>query len=97
MTDVRRRLPGTDLDFWSLAAAERAGLGDLGRLPMTVKVLLEMVLRQNASEVSVRALAGWPAPPAPEAEVAKARALCCSQGPEVQVGAGQTAAHVSHG
>src|SRR5258708_31906689 len=69
MIDVRRRLPGTDLDYWSLTEAERAGLGAVGRLPMTVKILLEMLLRGGASDVSVRALANWPAPPPPEAEV----------------------------
>src|SRR5215831_17346212 len=69
MIDVRRRLPGTQLDHWSLPEAERAGLGEIGRLPMTVKILLEMLLRDGASEVSIRALAGWPAPPPAEAEV----------------------------
>jgi aconitate hydratase len=69
MIDVRRRLPGTQLDHWSLPEAQRAGLGDIGRLPMTVKILLEMLLRNGAAEVSVRALARWPAPPPPEAEV----------------------------
>jgi aconitate hydratase len=54
-------------------AAKEAGLGDVTRLPKTVKVLLEMVLREAAtgevSEESVRALASWPNPPAPEAEL----------------------------
>jgi aconitate hydratase len=69
MIDVRRRLPGTELDHWSLPEAERQGLGDIGRLPMTVKILLEMLLRGGIAEVSVRALAAWPAPPRAEAEV----------------------------
>jgi aconitate hydratase len=69
MIDVRRRLPGTELDHWSLPEAERIGLGDIGRLPMTVKILLEMLLRGGVPEVSVRALAGWPAPPPADAEV----------------------------
>jgi aconitate hydratase len=73
MIDVRRRLPGTELDHWSLPEAERAGLGDIGRLPMTVKILLEMLLRGaeagTVSEASVRALAAWPAPPPADAEV----------------------------
>ena len=60
MIDVRRRLPGTELDHWSLPEAERAGLGGIGRLPMTVKILLEMLLRGaergSVSETSVRAL-----------------------------------------
>jgi aconitate hydratase len=69
MIDVRRRLPGTDLDHWSLPEAERAGLGDIGRLPMTVKILLEMLLRNAVPEPSVRALAAWPAPAGPDAEL----------------------------
>jgi aconitate hydratase len=69
MIDVRRRLPGTDLDFYSLSEAERAGLGEPGRLPVTVKVLLEALLRAGATEVSQRALAAWPAPPPAEADV----------------------------
>src|SRR5437660_7334903 len=69
MIDVRRRLPGTELDHWSLPEAERAGLGAIGRLPVTVKILLEMLLRGGVSEVSVRALARWPEAPPAEAEV----------------------------
>jgi aconitate hydratase len=69
MIDVRRRLPGTELDHWSLPEAERIGLGAIGRLPMTVKILLEMLLRGGVPEVSVRALANWPATPPADAEV----------------------------
>ena len=69
MIDARRRLQGTDLDHYSLERAHEGGLGDVARLPMTVKVLLEMLLRGNAPEVSVRALARWPAPAPPEAEL----------------------------
>ena len=69
MIDARRRLLGTDLDLYSLERAHEAGLGDVARLPMTVKVLLEMLLRGGSPEVSLRALARWPAPPPPEAEL----------------------------
>src|SRR5579884_790323 len=73
MIDVRRRLPGSEFEYYALERAHAFGLGDAGRLPMTIKVLLEMVLRVAArgmaSETSVRALAGWPTPPPPEAEV----------------------------
>jgi aconitate hydratase len=72
MIDLRRRLPGTGLDFISLPEAERSGLGDVGRLPATVKILLEMLLRgadRGVSEASVRALASWPAAPPPDAEL----------------------------
>ena len=70
--DVRRKLTGNDLDFYSLEAAEAAGAGDVGRLPMTVKVLLEMLLRDadegGASDTSIQALARWPQQPPPGAE-----------------------------
>jgi len=73
MIDVHRRLPGTDLDYLSLPEAERSGLGVIGRLPMTVKVLLEMLLRGTerggVSEANVRALAAWPAPAPAEVEL----------------------------
>jgi len=73
MLDLRRRLSGTQLDYHSLPEAERAGLGAIGRLPVTVKVLLEMLLRGAAqdgiSEANVRALAAWPAQPPPPAEL----------------------------
>jgi aconitate hydratase len=73
MAEALRSLPGTDLSYYSLEAAREAGLGDLGRLPMTVKVLLEMLLRQadrsSVNEASLRALAGWPAAPPPGAEL----------------------------
>jgi aconitate hydratase len=73
MIDVRRRLPGTEHDHCSLPEAERAGLGAIGRLPVTVKILVEMLLRAagrgDVSEASVRALASWPAPPPPDAEL----------------------------
>src|SRR5262249_14219471 len=73
MIDVRRRLPGTDLDYLSLPEAERSGLGVSGRLPMTVKVRLEMLLGGpeggGVSEATVRALAGCPAPAPAEVEL----------------------------
>ncbi|MDR0358965.1 MAG: aconitate hydratase AcnA [bacterium] len=73
MIDARTRLKDTQLDYFRLASAQEAGLGEVGRLPVTVKVLLEMLLREvaagEASESSVRALAAWPAPPPDDAEV----------------------------
>ncbi len=73
MIDARTELPGTGLDYYRLEAAKEAGLGDVARLPKTVKVLLEMVLRGAAageiSRESVRALASWPDPPSADAEL----------------------------
>ncbi len=71
--DSRARLPGTQLDYHRLEAAQAAGLGDVGRLPMTVKILLEMLLRDAAGgrgdEAGLSALASWPAPPPEPAEL----------------------------
>jgi aconitate hydratase len=73
MAEALRNLPGTDLSYYSLEAAREAGLGDPDQLPMTVKVLLEMLLRQakrsTVREASLRALAGWPAAPSAAAEL----------------------------
>src|SRR5919204_453695 len=72
MISARTRLQGADLDYYALARLADAGYGDPSRLPMTIKVLLEGLLRQaetgRASESSVRALTRWPEPP-PEAEL----------------------------
>src|SRR5207244_7861827 len=73
MVQGLRDLPGTPLSYFSLEAGQEAGLGDVGRLPVTVKLLLEMLLRQaersRVSEASLRALAGWPDASVPEAEL----------------------------
>ena len=73
MFEARRGLPGTDLSYHSLEAVREAGLGDVRRLPMTVKILLEALLREaertSVSEDSLRALAGWPEAPAEGAQL----------------------------
>src|SRR5919108_4406386 len=73
MISARTRLQGADLDYYALARLANAGYGDPSRLPMTIKVLLEGLLRQaetgRASESSVRALTRWPEPPPPDAEL----------------------------
>ncbi len=69
----RTRLEGTDLDFYRLGKLSDEGIGDPSKLPFTVKILLEGVLRDfendKATEVSLKALANWPGDPPPEAEV----------------------------
>ena len=61
------RLSGTDLDYFPLAGTAAADH------PMTVKVLLEGLLRMSASgrtdEKNVAALAAWPSPPPKDAEL----------------------------
>ncbi|MSO64566.1 MAG: aconitate hydratase AcnA [Alphaproteobacteria bacterium] len=50
-------------DYFSLAAAAKAGLGDLSRLPYSLKVLLENLLRHEDGKTvkvdDVKAIAGW--------------------------------------
>src|SRR5713101_3558905 len=73
MTAARKQLSGTDLDFYALASLPKEGHDDPSGLPMTVKVLLEGLLRLSeaaiTNEKSVRALAAWPAPPPAGAEL----------------------------
>src|SRR6266849_8026844 len=69
----RSKLAGTDLDYFPLAALPTNGYADPAGLPMTVKILLEGLLRiteaGTTNESSVRALAAWPAPPPKDAEL----------------------------
>jgi len=50
-------------DYYSLAAAEKAGLGDLSRLPVSLKVLLENLLRyedgRTVTADDIKAMAAW--------------------------------------
>ncbi|MFT6556746.1 aconitate hydratase AcnA [Sneathiella sp.] len=63
--NTRRTLDvdGKKIDYYSIPAAEEAGLGDLSRLPFSLKVLLENLLRHEDSRTvtseDVSALAGW--------------------------------------
>ncbi len=72
MTDVghdslktRRTLNagGSDYDYFSLEAASAAGLGDISRLPFSLKILLENLLRfedgKTVTVDDVKALAAW--------------------------------------
>src|SRR5258705_13054196 len=49
--------------FYSLPALEKAGVGKVSRLPVSIRIVLESVLRnadgQKATERDVRALANW--------------------------------------
>src|SRR6267143_100603 len=61
----RARLGGTDLEFYPLNDLARAGIEDPSGLPMTVKVLLEGLVRLAEAgvteESNVGVLAHWPA------------------------------------
>src|SRR5207249_3225430 len=73
MQQSRLRLSGSDLDYYSLPRLADTGFGDPNRLPITIKVLLEGLLREaeagRVSEISLRALTRWPESPPKEAEV----------------------------
>jgi aconitate hydratase len=73
MIASRSRLPGTELDFYPLASLAKAGLPDPSGLPMTVKVLLEGLLRLSEAgttrEENVKTLAAWPKAPPEDAEL----------------------------
>src|SRR3990172_2605290 len=49
--------------FYALPALEQAGLGKISRLPISIRIVLESVLRncdgKKVTEENVRALAGW--------------------------------------
>jgi len=52
-----------DAEFWRLTALEESGIGKIERLPYTVRILLESVLRNSdgstVTEDHVRSLAAW--------------------------------------
>jgi aconitate hydratase len=66
MIDVRRRLPlpsGASATYYSLPQLETLGIGRISRLPVSVRILLESVLRhvdgRRIREEDVEALARW--------------------------------------
>src|SRR5688572_28171660 len=54
---------GSRVSFYSLPALQKAGLGTIDRLPISIRIVLESVLRncdnRKVNEANVRALAGW--------------------------------------
>ena len=73
--DCRRalRVDGTSYDFFSLQEADRT-LGGIGRLPVSLKILLENLLRYEDGETvsadDIAALAGWAAKRSVSREIA---------------------------
>ncbi|MZR29482.1 aconitate hydratase AcnA [Sneathiella litorea] len=63
--NIRRTLDvdGEKIDYYSIPEAEKAGLGDVSRLPFSLKVLLENLLRhedgRTVTSEDVSAIAGW--------------------------------------
>ncbi|MET0680592.1 MAG: aconitate hydratase AcnA [Burkholderiales bacterium] len=68
------RVGGAVFEYYSLAAAEALGLAGVSRLPCSLKVVLENVLRQHAEGRSdgadIAAVAGWLARRRAEREIA---------------------------
>lgn len=56
-------MPSGGIKYFSLAALERAGLGNISSLPYTIRILLEAALRKfdgfAVTEDHIRALASW--------------------------------------
>jgi aconitate hydratase len=57
------KIAGKTGRFYSLPALEQAGLGEISRLPVSIRIVLESVLRncdgKKVSEHHIRELAGW--------------------------------------
>src|SRR3954469_22776555 len=57
------RVGGAAFEYYGIAAAEELGLGGVSRLPFSLKVVLENVLRQHGEGRSdgadIAAVAGW--------------------------------------
>src|SRR4030081_338744 len=66
MMSARDKLASTKLDYYPLARLKEMGVGDPARLPITIKILLEGLLRQaeagSVNESSLRGLTRWPEP-----------------------------------
>src|SRR5512135_548325 len=64
---------GREGNFYSLPALERAGLGPISRLPVSIRIVLESVLRnvdgKKVHEKDVRTLAAWNAKAPAAAEI----------------------------
>ncbi len=67
------QVAGRSYRYYSLKAAAAAGLGDLNRLPFTIKVLLENLLRKEDGQAITRrdieAVAGWSPENAGDSEI----------------------------
>src|SRR5436190_23242311 len=68
------RVAGSAFEYYSIAAAEELGLAGVSRLPFSLKVVLENVLRQHGEGRSdgsdIAAVAGWLATRRAEREIA---------------------------
>ena len=69
----RAKLSGTDLEYYPLSALPKEGVADPSGLPMTIKVLLEGLVRiaeaGTTEPENIKSLAAWPAAPPKDAEL----------------------------
>ncbi len=86
--DTLRPLPssGGRLSYHSLPVLEEAGVGRISRLPVSIRIVLEAVLRhcdgEKVTADHVRELAGWqPETGAPPRSPSWSRAWCCRTSP----------------
>ncbi len=65
---------GREYDYFSLPAAQEAGAGDITRLPMSLKILLENLLRfeddNTVTRADIEALGNWVKNPPDDKEIA---------------------------
>jgi hypothetical protein len=65
---------GRQYDYFSLPAAAEAGIGDVARLPVSLKILLENLLRfedgNTVTEADIRALGNWASDAPDDQEIA---------------------------
>src|SRR5512139_2030824 len=55
--------PGNNAKYYSLPALEKSGIGKISRLPISIRIILESVLRnydnKKITETHIRQLANW--------------------------------------
>jgi aconitate hydratase len=65
---------GKHYDYFSLPAAQQAGIGEVDRLPVSLKILLENLLRfeddNTVTQSDIRALGGWASAAPADQEIA---------------------------
>ncbi|MCB1685820.1 MAG: aconitate hydratase, partial [Pseudomonadales bacterium] len=68
------KVGASSYEYYSLPAAQAAGAGAVDRLPVSLKILLENLLRfednNTVKKADITALAGWAANPPPAEEIA---------------------------
>src|SRR5438105_669303 len=71
MTPQAKTLEGTSLRYYPLSSLDAAD--DVARLPMTIKILIEGLLRESATkratDEQIGALAAWPKKPTRDTEI----------------------------